>query len=50
MGDLIPTLESDGDGRKKTALRHFLELMMAGSRDINFRSDLIAQVCANIVS
>jgi hypothetical protein len=50
MGDLNPTLQLDGDGRKKTALRHFLELMMAGSRDINVRSDLIAQVCANIVS
>jgi len=50
MGDLNPTLQSDGDGRKKTALRHFLELTMAGSRDINFRSELIAQGCANIVS
>lgn len=50
MEDLNPTLQIDGDGRKKTALRHFLELMMAGSPDINFRSDLITEVCANIVS
>ena len=50
MGDLNPALQLHGDGRGKTVLRHFLERMMDSSHNVNFRSDLIAQVCTNIVS
>ena len=44
------SLRFGGVSPKKTAFRHFLEMMIEGSQDVGFRSDWIAQVCTNIVS